>query len=65
MRYPFKYSIARWLLLWRLEATSAIFFTDELPDDLLYKSCRHIARQPHSTSCCGEHYYHTCITPIL
>ena len=40
-------------------------FIDELPDDLLCKSCRHVARQPHLTSCCGEHYCHTCIAAIL
>ena len=40
-------------------------FLDELPADLLCKSCRHVARQPHLTSCCGEHYCHTCIAPIL
>ena len=40
-------------------------FIDELPDDLLCKSCRHVARQPHLISCCGEQFCHTCITPIL
>ena len=40
-------------------------FIDELPDDLLCKSCRHVARQPHLTSCCGEQFCHTCIAPIL
>jgi len=40
-------------------------FIDEIPDDLLCKSCTHVARQPHLTSCCGAHYCHTCITAIL
>ena len=40
-------------------------FIDELPDDLLCKSCRHVARQPHLTTCCGEQFCHTCIVPIL
>ena len=40
-------------------------FIDELPDDLLCKSCRHVARQPHLASCCGEQFCHTCIAPIL
>jgi len=40
-------------------------FIDEVPDYLLCKSCRHVARQPHLTSCCGEHYCHTCIAPIM
>ena len=40
-------------------------FIDEVPDDFLCKSCTHVARQPHLTSCCGEHYCHTCIAAIL
>ena len=40
-------------------------FIDEVPDYLLCKSCTHVARQPHLTSCCGEHYCHTCIAAIL
>ena len=40
-------------------------FIVEVPDDLLCKSCRHVARQPHLTSCCGAHYCHTCIAAIL
>ena len=40
-------------------------FIDEVPDDFFCKLCRHVARQPHLTSCCGEHYCHTCIAAIL
>jgi len=40
-------------------------FIDEVPDDFLCKSCTHVARQPHLTSCCGEQFCHTCIAAIL
>ena len=39
-------------------------FIDELPDDLLCKSCRHVARQPHLTTCCGEQFCHTCVVDV-
>ena len=37
-------------------------FISEVSDDLLCGICRLVARESHSTSCCGEHFCKNCIT---
>ena len=40
-------------------------FISEVSDELLCGICRLVAREPHSTSCCGEHFCKNCITQVL
>ena len=40
-------------------------FIGEVSDDLLCGICRLVAREPHSTNCCGEHFCKNCITQVL
>ena len=40
-------------------------FIQPVSEELKCALCRHIARDPHLTSCCGEHFCQVCITPVL
>ena len=40
-------------------------FIQPVSEDLKCALCRYVARDPHLTSCCGEHYCQVCITPAL
>lgn len=40
-------------------------FVDGAPEDFFCLLCHLPARDPHITSCCGEHFCHTCIVPFL
>ena len=40
-------------------------FVQPVSEELQCALCRHIARDPHLTSCCGEHFCQVCITPVL
>lgn len=40
-------------------------FLDGTPQDFYCLLCQHVARDPHITSCCGEHFCQTCIAPLL
>ena len=38
-------------------------FVDQVPEEYLCYLCHCVARDPHITTCCGEHFCETCITP--
>ena len=38
-------------------------FIDKIPEHLLCQKCKHVAREPNLTSCCGAHFCEKCITP--
>ena len=40
-------------------------FLNGASEDFYCFLCRHVSRDPHITSCCGEHFCHTCIAPLL
>ena len=40
-------------------------FLDTNLQDYYCQLCQYISRDPHITSCCGEHFCQTCITPFL
>ena len=40
-------------------------FKQPVSEDLKCALCRYVARDPHLTSCCGEHFCQVCITPVL
>ena len=37
----------------------------DVSEDYVCGLCKHVAREPHDTSCCGETVCKACITPIL
>ena len=40
-------------------------FVDQVPEELLCKSCKLVARQPRVVNCCGGHFCQACIDPVL
>ena len=40
-------------------------FQQPVSEDLKCVLCSYVARYPHLTSCCGEHFCQVCITPVL
>ncbi len=40
-------------------------FKNTVPEDCFCQRCRHVARDPHLTSCCGDHFCKDCISPYL
>ena len=40
-------------------------FVGPVPEELLCKECKLVARKPHITGCCSEHFCHACIDPVL
>ena len=40
-------------------------FVGPVPEELLCKSCKLVARQPRVVDCCGEHFCQACIDPVL
>ena len=40
-------------------------FVGPVPEELLCKSCKLVARQPRIVDCCGEHFCQACIDPVL
>ncbi len=40
-------------------------FKDTVPEYCFCQRCRHVARDPHLTSCCGDHFCKDCISPYL
>ena len=40
-------------------------FVGPVPEELLCKSCKLVAREPHITGCCEERFCQACIDPVL
>ena len=40
-------------------------FVGPVPEELLCKSCKLVAREPHITGCCEVRFCHACIDPVL
>ena len=40
-------------------------FVESVSEDFVCELCKHVARKPHVTSCCGETVCKACITPVL
>ena len=40
-------------------------FLDSAKEEFHCHLCLHVAKDPHMTSCCGEHFCQTCLTPFL
>ena len=40
-------------------------FVEVASEDFMCELCKHVAREPHVTSCCGETVCEGCITPVL
>ena len=39
-------------------------FVDQVPEDYFCKQCKHVAREPNITSCCGECFCKACVDAI-